>query len=142
MEDLAEFKALEDDEARRQAFQKFIKRQKVCGTNLQMPNCNLLVYRRSSVNNTQTMNQPRVASAKNHMGCVTVLTMIEKETAIGTTATIATTDIRGTGIASGTVTVTEMTILPRDDTGMIIERRLPADGGMIGTRDETVVRTL
>jgi pre-mRNA-processing factor 40 len=32
MEDLAEFKALEDDEARRQAFQKFIKRQKVCST--------------------------------------------------------------------------------------------------------------
>jgi hypothetical protein len=32
MEDLAEFKALEDDEARRLAFQKFIKRQKVCST--------------------------------------------------------------------------------------------------------------
>ena len=32
MEDLAEFKALEDDEARRQAFQKFIKRHKVCGS--------------------------------------------------------------------------------------------------------------
>ena len=32
MEDLAEFKALEDDEARRQAFQKFLKRQKVRGT--------------------------------------------------------------------------------------------------------------
>jgi pre-mRNA-processing factor 40 len=32
MEDLAEFKALEDDEARRQAFQKFVKRQKVCST--------------------------------------------------------------------------------------------------------------
>ena len=32
MEDLAEFKALDDDEARRQAFQKFIKRQKVRGT--------------------------------------------------------------------------------------------------------------
>lgn len=76
------------------------------------------------------------------MGCVTVLTMIEKETAIETTATIATTDIRGTGIASGTVTVTEMTILLRDDTGMIIEPRLRADGGMIGTRDKIVVRTL
>lgn len=32
MEDLAEFKALEDDEARRQAFQKFQKRQKVRNT--------------------------------------------------------------------------------------------------------------
>ena len=32
MEDLAEFKALEDDEARRQAFQKFQKRQKVRST--------------------------------------------------------------------------------------------------------------
>ena len=37
MEDLAEFKALEDDEARRQAFQKFLKRQKVRGTVFRFP---------------------------------------------------------------------------------------------------------
>ena len=140
MEDLAEFKALEDDEARRQAFQKFIKRQKVRGTpsdaRLQPTS-----YRRNSVNNIPTMNRPRVANAKNHTVHVIALTMIGKETANGTTVTIATTGIRGTGIASGTVTVTEMTILLRDDSGMIIELRPQASGGMIGTRDAIVVRT-
>ena len=93
------------------------------------------------MNSTQMMNPPRVANAKNHTGCVTVLTMIGKETAIGTTATIETTGIRGTGIASGIVTVTEMSIPLRDDTEMIIELRPRANGEMIETRDEIVVRT-
>jgi len=106
-----------------------------------MPGCNPLFYRRSFVNSTQMMNPPRVANAKNHTGCVTVLTMIGKETAIGTTATIETTGIRGTGIASGIVTVTEMSIPLRDDTEMIIELRPRANGEMIETRDEIVVRT-
>jgi len=72
---------------------------------------------------------------------VTVLIMIGKETVIGTTVTIATTGIRGTGIVSGTVTVTEMTILPRDGIGRIIEPHPRASGGMIGTRDAIVVKT-
>lgn len=142
MEELAEFKALEDDEARRQAFQKFIKRQKVRDALLSMLDRNPLFYRRSFVNNTQMMIQPRVANAKNHTARVTALTMIGKETAIGTTATIAMTGIRSTKIASGIVTVTEMTILLRDDIGMIIEPRPQADGEMIGTMDKIVVRTL
>ena len=94
------------------------------------------------MNNTQMMNQLRVANAKNHTGRATVLTMIGKETAIGTTGTIATTGIRGTGIANGIVTVTEMTILLRDDTEMIIGPRPRADGETIRTRDEIVVRML
>lgn len=94
------------------------------------------------MNNTQTMNPPRVANAKNHTGRVTVPNMIGKETAIGTTATIETTGIQGTGIASGIVTVTEMSILLRDDTGMNIEPRPRANGETIETRDEIVVRML
>lgn len=94
------------------------------------------------MNNTQTMSQLRVANARNHTGRATVLTMIGKETAIGTTATIATTGIRGTGIANGIASVTEMTILLRDDTGMIIVPRPRGDEGTIRTRDEMVARTL
>lgn len=109
---------------------------------LMMPDFNLLFYRRSFVSNTRTMSRLRVANAKNHTGRATVLTMIVKETAIGTTATIVTTGIRGTGIASGIETVTEMTILPRDDTEMIIEPRPRADGETIRTRGEIVVRML
>ena len=87
------------------------------------------------------MNRPRVANARSHTVHVTVLTMIGKEIVIGTTATTATTGIRDTGIASGTGTVTEMTILRRDDRGMIIELRRRASGGMTGTTDATVVKT-
>lgn len=108
---------------------------------LPMLDCSSLVYRRNSANSTQTMNRPRVANAKSHTEHVTVLTMTGKEIAIVTTATLATTGIRGTEIASGIVSVTEMIILPRDDTGTIIELRPPANGGMIRTRDAIVVRT-